>query len=149
MPATRSRRVASAPVAYSYEIGKYEVSNDQYVDYLNAVAATDTFGVYNAGMSTGVGGITQSGTSGSFTYSTISGRGGLPVNSVSFYDTLRFANWLANGQPTGAQGIGTTEDGSYTITALGIANNTITRNEGATIVLANQDDIQRSILLTR
>jgi formylglycine-generating enzyme required for sulfatase activity len=127
-------------VAYSYEISKYEVSNDQYVDYLNAVAATDTFGVYNAGMAAGVGGITQSGTSGSFTYSAISGRGGMPVASVSFYDTLRFANWLANGQPTGAQGAGTTEDGSYTITALGIANNTITRNGGATIVLASEDE---------
>ena len=36
-----------------------------------------------------------------------------PVNYVSFWDAARFANWLHNGQPTGAQGAGTTEDGAY------------------------------------
>ena len=33
------------------------------------------------------------------------------MNYVSFYDALRFANWLHNGQPTGAQGAATTETG--------------------------------------
>ncbi len=36
-----------------------------------------------------------------------------PVNWVSFWDAARFVNWLHNGQPTGAQGLGTTEDGAY------------------------------------
>ncbi len=44
----------------------------------------------------------------------------MPVNFVSFWDGLRFANWLHNGQPTGAQGNSTTEDGAYTLTAGGI-----------------------------
>jgi formylglycine-generating enzyme required for sulfatase activity len=35
---------------------------------------------------------------------------------VSWYDALRFANWLHNGQPTGAQDSNTTEDGAYTFT---------------------------------
>jgi formylglycine-generating enzyme len=43
------------------------------------------------------------------------------VNYVSFWDALRSANWLNNGQ-----GSGDTETGAYTITATGIANNTIT-----------------------
>ena len=73
------------------------------------------------------GGITRSGGSGSYTYSAIAGRGNMPVNFVSFYDALRFANWLHNGQPTGAQDNTTTEDGAYTITALGISNNSTSR----------------------
>jgi formylglycine-generating enzyme required for sulfatase activity len=36
-----------------------------------------------------------------------------PVNFVSWGDAARFANWLTNGRPTGAQDLGTTEDGSY------------------------------------
>jgi hypothetical protein len=35
---------------------------------------------------------------------------------VSYYDALRFANWLHNYQPTGAQGPLTTEQGAYTMT---------------------------------
>ena len=49
------------------------------------------------------GGITRSGSSGSFSYSAIAGRESMPVNFVDFYDSVRFANWLHNGQPTGAQ----------------------------------------------
>ena len=36
-----------------------------------------------------------------------------PVNYVSWGDACRFANWLHNGQPTGAQDLATTEDGAY------------------------------------
>ncbi len=36
-----------------------------------------------------------------------------PVNYVSWGDAARFANWLHNGQPTGAQNLDTTEDGAY------------------------------------
>jgi len=34
-------------VNYDYYIGKYEVTNNQYIQFLNAVAATDTHGLYN------------------------------------------------------------------------------------------------------
>lgn len=40
-----------------------------------------------------------------------------PVNYVSFWNGNRFANWLSNGQSTGAQGAGTTETGTYTLLA--------------------------------
>jgi formylglycine-generating enzyme required for sulfatase activity len=131
-------------VADVYRIGKYKVTNAQYAEFLNAVADTDTYRLYNEGMGDpnawARGGITRSGTSGSYTYSTIAGREDMPVNLVSFWDALRFANWLHNGQPTGAQDNSTTEDGAYTITAQGIANNSITRNAGATIFLASEDE---------
>jgi len=66
------------------------------------VADTDTSGLYSTSMGSGYGGITRSGASGSYACSAIAGRGSMPVNLVSFYDSLRFANWLHNGQRTGA-----------------------------------------------
>jgi formylglycine-generating enzyme required for sulfatase activity len=128
-------------VGYVYRIGKYEVTNAQYAEFLNGVAATDTFGLYNTDMGSGYGGITRSGSSGSYTYSTIAGRKDMPVNYVSWYDSLRFANWLHNGQPTGAQDSTTTEDGAYTmITESYPGGPFITRNSGATIFLTSEDE---------
>ncbi len=103
-------------VDYVYRISKYETTNAQYAEFLYAVADdSDTFGLYNTSMATSTyGGITQSGSPESFTYTVKSGMGSKPVNYVSFFDSLRFANWLHNGRPTGAQGNATTEDGAYT-----------------------------------
>jgi formylglycine-generating enzyme required for sulfatase activity len=86
------------------------------------------------------GGITRSGSWGNFTYSVITGREQIPVIHVSFWDALRFVNWLHNGQPTGMQDDGTTEDAAYTITPEGIADNLIARNGGATIFLPSEDE---------
>jgi formylglycine-generating enzyme required for sulfatase activity len=57
--------------------------------------------------------IQRSGTSGNYTYSVAQDRANRPVNYVSWGDSARFANWLHNGQPTGVQGLTTTEDGAY------------------------------------
>jgi len=104
-------------VESDYDIGKYEVTNAQYVDMLNAVAATDTRALYNALMTSNAdGGILRAGVSGSFTYSLKAGMGLKPVNFVTIFDAMRFTNWLTNGQPTGLQTAATTEDGSYTFT---------------------------------
>src|SRR5262245_2655677 len=51
-------------VAYGYQIGTYEVTNGQYVEFLNAKAASDPLGLYNTNMGSGPGGITRSGVSG-------------------------------------------------------------------------------------
>jgi formylglycine-generating enzyme required for sulfatase activity len=64
----------------------------------------------------------------------------MPVVFVSFYDAIRFANWMHNGQLSGAQDTTTTEDGAYTITPQGIADNSIQRNAGATIFLPSEDE---------
>jgi hypothetical protein len=37
-------------VAYSYRISKYEVTNAQHTEFLNAVSADDTNGLYNTDM---------------------------------------------------------------------------------------------------
>ena len=41
--------------------------------------------------------------------------GNRPITYVSWWDSARFANWLANGQPTGAQTSTTTENGAYNV----------------------------------
>jgi formylglycine-generating enzyme required for sulfatase activity len=127
-------------VAMEYRISKFEITNAQYAEFLNAVAETDTNGLHSASMGSGFGGITQSGSTGSFTYSAIGGRQDMPVNYVSFWDAARFANWLYNGQPMGAQDNTTTEDGAYTLTPSGITNNTVTRNVGATVFVSSEDE---------
>jgi formylglycine-generating enzyme required for sulfatase activity len=118
-------------VAYFYKIGKYEVTNSQYADFLNAVADADPDALWQADMGGAFGGISRSGSSGSYSYALVAGRGSWPVNFVDFYDSLRFINWLHNGQPGGPKGPGTTEDGAYTITPAGITANSIVRNPGA------------------
>jgi formylglycine-generating enzyme len=87
-------------VAYNYNIGKYEVTAGQYSLFLNAVAKTDTYGLYNTSMWSNAYGckIQRSGTSGSYTYSVASDYANRPVNYVSWGDAARFANWLQNGQ---------------------------------------------------
>ncbi len=98
-------------VCYEYRIGKYEVTNDQYAAFLNAVAASDPNNLYNEEMSDDPrGGITRSGSDGSYAYVVKADMGDKPVIYVSFYDAIRFVNWLHNGQ-----GDGSTDSGAYTI----------------------------------
>jgi len=102
-------------VDYEYRIGRYEVTAGQYCEFLNAVAAADTYGLYNTDMTSNSWGcqIKRNGASGNYTYSIAADYANRPVNYVSFGDACRFTNWLHNGQPTGAQDISTTEDGAY------------------------------------
>ena len=102
-------------VAYTYNIGKYEVTAGQYTEFLNAVAATDTYGLYNTSMWSVVDGckVERTGSPGEYTYSVAEDWRDRPVNYVSWGDAARFSNWLHNGQPTGAQSLSTTEDGTY------------------------------------
>ncbi len=91
------------------------------------MAATDTYSLYSASMATdlNVAGIAQSGSSGSYTYSVIAPSGTnpagadsdskRPITYVSWWDSARFSNWMANGQPSGAQDSTTTENGAYNV----------------------------------
>ncbi len=86
--------------------------------------------------STQFGGITRSGSSGSYSYAVKSGFENKPVNYVSFWDATRFANWLNNGQ-SGAS----TETGSYTLGGVTApVNSTVARNAGANWVVASDNE---------
>ena len=91
-------------VGYAYNIGTYDVTNSQYVAFLNSNVpggeTADPLALYNGNMSDATyGGINyNSGAASGSKYSVISGKGDNPVNYVTFYNTLRFANWLDNGR---------------------------------------------------
>jgi formylglycine-generating enzyme required for sulfatase activity len=102
-------------VADPFQIGKYEVTIQQYADFLNAVAASDPYSLYSTFMASNlnIAGISRSGSSGSYTYSVMSNGGNSanrPITYVSWFDAARFANWMQNGQ-----GSGSTETGAYTL----------------------------------
>ncbi len=128
-------------VAYDYRIGTTEVTNDQYAAFLNEKAKSDPLFLYSTNMGTNIrGGITKGGVSGSFTYAVKPNMGDKPVNFVTWYDSIRFANWLNNGQ-----GAGDTETGAYTLGALNaggqpVSGNSITRNTGATWFLPSENE---------
>lgn len=130
-------------MAYNYSIGKYDVTVGQYTEFLNAVAATDIYGLYNTSMATdlNIAGIARRGSSGSYIYSVI-GSAKHPVTYVSWGDAARFANWMSNGQPTGAEGTGTTETGSYTLNGATTYDklNILTRNPDATWVIPTENE---------
>jgi formylglycine-generating enzyme required for sulfatase activity len=106
-------------VPYTYQIGQFDVTVSQYSVFLNSVAKTDSYGLWNLSMSpeNGTqGGIVQSGSPGSFSYSIADGHANYPISDVSWGDAARFCNWLANGQPTtGVENAATTESGSYAL----------------------------------
>jgi formylglycine-generating enzyme required for sulfatase activity len=137
-------------VAYPFQIGKTEVTNAQYVVFLNAVAAADPYGLYSTAMGSETqGGIIRFGAAGSFTYQVkAAAQSGAylyddkPVVFVSSVDAMRFANWLHNDQPSGPQNASTTEDGAYTLNGAvtNAALAAVTRNSGAQWWLPSEDE---------
>ncbi len=128
-------------VSYVYNIGKYEVTNAQYIEFLNAVATVgDPNSLYNTSTVAKVRGTIDragSGTAGDpWVYAPKENDANWlnrPVNYVSWYDTLRFCNWLHNGQLADAS---TTEDGAYDM-SLG---KSVVRKPGAKVFLPSKDE---------
>jgi hypothetical protein len=102
-------------VSYEYRIGKYEVTIAQYTAFLNSVAQSDPYGLYNVAMATNqnVAGIQRSGggtPTDPYSYLPI-GNSSRPIAYVSWFDAARFANWIHNGAAHGAD----TENGAYAL----------------------------------
>jgi formylglycine-generating enzyme required for sulfatase activity len=118
-------------VAHVYNIGKYEVTYAQYVDFLNAKGASNSAGIFNATM--GSYGLTKSGSSGHYSYSVLSSYANKPVIGVSWFDAARFCNWLGNGQ-----GDGDMETGAYTLN--GATSGVVTVNAGAAVYIPGENE---------
>ena len=109
-------------VEYSYNISDKEITNTQYVEFLQAVASVAPVDyLYSADMSlSAVGGITRSGSGTNldpYVYSTKAGMANMPVVFVNYISVIRFINWLNNGAPIGENvPEGVTENGAYNIT---------------------------------
>jgi hypothetical protein len=78
-------------VADVYGIGKHLVTIQQYTDFLNAVAQSDPYSLYDPSMATdlNIAGIARSGTSGGYSYSVINcggPSGNRPITYVSWFD---------------------------------------------------------------
>ena len=76
-------------VDHAYQIGKYEVTNAQYGEFLNAKGQSNANDIYNT---------------------VTTALANHPVVYVSWYDAARFANWMMNGQ-----GNASMENGAYTL----------------------------------
>jgi formylglycine-generating enzyme required for sulfatase activity len=139
-PDTRYNGISVGVVDHVYQIGKFEITAGQYTEFLNAVAKEDPNGLYSTEIppeGSSAPNIVRSGSSPTFSYSVAADWANRPVNYVSFWDAGRFANWLQNGQPTGAQAPGTTEDGAYH----DIGNQALFgRNPGARYFIPTEDE---------
>jgi len=129
-------------VDYTYYISKYDTTNAQYAEFLNAVDpnGTNTLGLWNTYMqASDDGGISfVSGNASGSKYVVKSGFANDPVVWDSFYDALRFANWLNNGQ-----GSNSTETGAYTLmggTPTPSNGDAVTRNAGANVFLPSENE---------
>ena len=134
-PDTRYDPAGFGGVDYTYRISKHEVTNSQYTEFLNAVDLTgaNALALYQPLMfSDANGGITfDGGAADGAKYQVKPGRYNNPVVFVSFFDAMRFVNWLENGQ-----GGGSTESGVYTI---GNGADEI-RNPNATYFIPSEDE---------
>jgi len=97
-------------VATEFWIGKNHVTIGQYAEFLNAVAKFDPRGLWRTSMDSVqlIRGIERSGSDGSYVYTVVGPNGTNPVGAqspanrpitfVSWFDSARFANWMANGK---------------------------------------------------
>jgi formylglycine-generating enzyme required for sulfatase activity len=141
-------KLSIGAVNYTYDIGQYDITAGQYCAFLDAVAANDYFGLYNANMNYGASSsaegcnIVRSGSPGNYTYSVAADWANRPVNYVSWGDAARFCNWLQNGQPTGTENNSTTEDGAYFLNRATSDSvlMSVTRKPGATYWIPSADE---------
>jgi formylglycine-generating enzyme required for sulfatase activity len=126
-------------VVRPFQMGRLEVTNAEFLQLLNAAAKADPNGLFNFDIMTDSdrGGILQSGSPGSYVYTLKPNFADKPVNGVGWLDAARYCNWLHNGQPVGAQGPGTTEDGAFD---LSLAHAAIVRKTGALFWLPSHDE---------
>jgi formylglycine-generating enzyme required for sulfatase activity len=126
-------------VATSFQIMKYEFTNQLYTDFLNSVdtSGTNPYSVYNANMGSNArGGISfTSGNASGSKYATKSNMGDKPVNYVSWFDAARVSNWLMNG----ATGSSSTETGAYTLVGGQTRGTAPAVNSGATFYVPTED----------
>ena len=77
-------------VKYEYEIGRYKVSNAEYSLFLNSAACeSDPHGLYNSKMQ-----IRKERKGGKLVYETYPATANAAVTYVSWYDAIRYCNWL-------------------------------------------------------
>ena len=137
-------------VPYVFQIAKHEVSNEQYVEFLNAVAKSDPHGLWSESMGepllrdNGQGGIQENlpvfaertGPPGAYHYACRAGWEKKPVVYVTFLSAMRFANWRHHGGGNGGTENGGTENGAYDLAKGGLA----LREAGARVWIPSENE---------
>ena len=138
-------------VSTTFQMGRYEVTNAQYVQFLNSAdpLGANSLALYNASMtSNAMGGINFTGGAASGSKFALKlGYDNYPVVFVNIYDTFRFTNWLHNGQASG-----TTESGAYTLlggTPIPSNAGSILRSPGAQVWIPNRTNGSRPLTTTQ
>ena len=141
-PGNANDKTGFGAVAYTYQIGKYEVTIGQYATFLNAVAKeSDPYTLWNKSMmSPNTQGISRNGSAGNYSYTVMQtsttgvSSQNMPITGVSWYNAARFANWMANNQPSGTENSTTTENGAYNLNGMigggAVAKNLVNPNTG-------------------
>ncbi|MEY2599337.1 MAG: hypothetical protein RLZZ142_1596 [Verrucomicrobiota bacterium] len=117
-PGNPADKTGYGAVAYAFEITKTEITLAQYAEFLNAVAANDPHQLWRpdyknaprASMMRERTLIDRTGEPGSYRYSVPPEAARQPVSYIGFFEAMRFANWIHNGQ-----GLADTETGAYAI----------------------------------
>ncbi|MEI8319448.1 MAG: SUMF1/EgtB/PvdO family nonheme iron enzyme [Planctomycetia bacterium] len=125
-------------VATSFQIMKYEFTNQLYTEFLNSVdsSGTNPYSVYNTSMGSDArGGITNTGSTNGSRYAVKTDMGDKPVNYVNWFDAARVSNWYQNG----ATGSSSTETGAYTLVGGQTSGTAPAVNSGATFYVPTQD----------
>ncbi len=130
-PNNAADRSGYGEAPYDYQIGKFDVTEEQYTAFLNAVAQHDPYKLYTREMLTAGNelshstdasdptfrpdaGIMRTQGDNGYTYSVIGTSGSYPATHISWFDAARFCNWMHNGQPRGTgEIVGSTETGAY------------------------------------
>lgn len=137
-------------VGYSYNIAKNDVTYSQYVEFLNLKDPTgaNTLNLYS-GVGVGMGdpafgGINfTAGNADGSKYSVMPGDDNRPLAFPTFYDIVRFANWMNNGQgnaDTEAGAYTLLHDGSPTPTATPSNAGSIMRSAGAVVFIPTENE---------
>lgn len=142
-------------VPYTYEMARFEITNEQYADFLSSVAAqSDPYALFSPDMEHGVvGGIQRTTRDGRHRYQARPGHERRPATYLSWVSVARFANWLHYGRPTsGRSGPGSTEgdeeQGAYDTrkfreldtAATGWTPQDLRRNPGARYFIPTNDE---------
>jgi formylglycine-generating enzyme required for sulfatase activity len=127
-------------VAAPFQISKFEITVEQYAEFLSAVAKQDPHGLWNGAQK-----IDRKGTPGQFQYSPRAGLEREPVMHVSFLDAMRFANWMHHQStppapaltPDPAAAPRGTESGAYDIASGGAFAE---RSKNARVWIPNENE---------
>jgi hypothetical protein len=123
-------------VANRFRIAQRQVSHIDYARFLNSVARQEQGGLYHPRMGIGPGAIRRVGHPGNYRYLLRVDEPPTPVTHVSWFDAVRYCNWLHHGQKDAPELLQT---GAYEL-----ASAPVTRSKAAKFFLPSENEWYKS-----